>query len=193
MTYQFKIQLKNVSNPTVWRRILVPAHYTFEEFHKVIQIAFGWEFAHLYFFSPTGYNSQPMIEMNYEGDDFFETLDEDSLDSETTLLSDIFVTEKQKFTYLYDTGDDWMHQINLEKILPDNEIEKPVLLKGQGACPPEDCGGPWGYEELKETLANKKHPDHKEMKEWLGMRPKDNWDAAAFDLEAHQQGINLYC
>jgi hypothetical protein len=193
MTYQFKIQLKNVSNPTVWRRILVPAHYTFEEFHKVIQIAFGWEFAHLYFFSPTGYNSQPMIEMNYEGDDFFETLDEDSLDSETTLLSEIFVTEKQKFIYLYDTGDDWMHQINLEKILPDDEIEKPVLLKGEGACPPEDCGGPWGYEELKETLADKKHPNHKEMKEWLGMRPKDNWDAAAFDLEAHQQGINLYC
>jgi hypothetical protein len=64
------------------------------------------------------------------------------------------------------------------------------LLKGEGACPPEDCGGSWGYEALKETLADKMHPEHKEMKEWLGMRPKDNWDAAAFDIEARQKIIN---
>ena len=81
----------------------------------------------------------------------------------------------------------------MEKILTNEETEKPILLKGQGACPPEDCGGPWGYETLKETLADKKHPEHKEMKEWLGLRPRDNWDAAAFELEAHQQMINLYC
>lgn len=193
MTYQFKIQLKNVSNPTVWRRILVPSDYTFEDFHRVIQFAFGWEFSHLYFFSPTGYNSHPMIEMNYEGDEFYEVLDESSLDAGTTLLSMIFVTEKQKFTYLYDYGDDWKHQITLEKILQDEKIEKPILLKGQGACPPEDCGGPWRYEDLKVILADKKHPEHKEMKEWLGMRPRDNWDAAAFDLETLQQTINLYC
>ena len=187
MTYQFKIQLKNVSNPKVWRRIQVPSHYSFEEFHKVIQFAFGWEFSHLFFFSPTGYNSQPMIEMNYE------MLDEDSLEAETTLLSDIFVSEKQKFTYLYDFGDDWKHQITLEKILTEVLIQKPILLKGEGACPPEDCGGPWGYETLKETLADKKHPEHKEMKEWLCLRPRDNWDATAFDLEAHQGVINLHC
>lgn len=193
MTYQFKIQLKNVSNPSVWRKVVVPSHYTFEKFHRVIQYAFGWEQSHLFFFSPTGYNSQPMIEMNYEGDDFYEKLDDESLNAETTLLSEIFVLEKQKFTYLYDSGDDWKHQITLEKILTDDETEKPILLKGQGACPPEDCGGSWGYETLKETLADKKHPEHKEMKEWLGLRPRDNWDAAAFDLEAHRQMINLYC
>ena len=115
MTYQFKIQLKNVSNPSVWRKVVVPSHYTFEEFHRVIQFAFGWEQSHLFFFSPTGYNSQPMIEMNYEGDDFYEKLDDESLNAETTLLSEIFVLEKQKFTYLYDSGDDWKHQITLEK------------------------------------------------------------------------------
>lgn len=196
MTYQFKILLKNVSDPKVWRRIQVPAQYSFEEFHKVIQFAFGWEFSHLYFFSPTRYNSKPMIEMNYK--EFvntadYEMFDKDSLDAATTLLSEIFVCEKQKFTYLYDTGDDWKHQITLEKILTDIEIEKPILLKGEGACPPEDCGGPWGYETLKETLADKKHPEHKEMKEWLGLRPRENWDAAAFDLAAHQEIINLYC
>ena len=196
MTYQFKIELKDISNPKVWRRIQVPSQYSFEEFHKVIQFAFGWEFSHLYFFSPKGYNSRPMIEINYEefvDAENYEMLDRDSLDAETTLLSDIFVSEKQKFTYLYDSGDDWKHQITLEKILTDVEIEKPILLKGEGACPPEDCGGPWGYEMLKVTLADKKHPEHKDMKEWLGLRPRENWDAAAFDLEAHQDVINLYC
>src|SRR5665647_1341659 len=83
MTYQFKIQLKNVSNPTVWRKIVVPSDYTFEEFHKVIQFAFGWEFSHLFFFSPTGYNSQPLIEMNSEGNEFYEAVDEDSLNVES--------------------------------------------------------------------------------------------------------------
>jgi len=72
MTYQFKILLKGVSNPKVWRRVVVPANFTFDQFHKVIQMAFGWEFSHLYFFSPTGYNSQPVIEPKFEGDDFYE-------------------------------------------------------------------------------------------------------------------------
>ncbi len=190
MIYQFKIQLKGVSDPTVWRRIQLDAGCTFEEFHRAIQYAFGWEFSHLYFFSPTGYNSKPMIEPSCEGYEMYEMLDEESLDADTTLLSDIFVSEKMKFTYLYDTGDDWKHQISLEKILKDIVIGKPLLLKGEGACPPEDCGGSWGYEALKETLADKMHPEHKEMKEWLGMRPKDNWDAAAFDIEARQKIIN---
>jgi len=190
MTYQFKIKLKDIYNPTVWRRVLVPSDFTFEEFHEVIQVAFGWEDSHMFFFSPKGYTSKPMIELNYEVDEFYETLDEDSLDAETTFLSEIFVLEKQKFTYIYDSGDDWKHQITLEKILTNDETEKPVLLKGEGACPPEDCGGPWGYESLKETLADKKHPDHKEMKAWMGLRPRQNWDAAAFDLEAFQQFLN---
>jgi hypothetical protein len=192
MTYQFKIQLKDISNPRVWRRVLVPSNFTFEEFHRVIQFSFGWEFSHLFFFSPTGYRSKPMIEMNTEEDEFYEVLDEDSLDAETTLLSEIFISEKQKFTYLYDFGDDWKHQITLEKILVDDEIEKPVMLKGEGACPPEDCGGPWRYMDLKETLADKKHPEYKEMRAWLGLRPGENWNADAFNLEEYQQILNLY-
>jgi len=192
MTYQFKILLKGVSNPKVWRRVVVPANFTFDQFHKVIQMAFGWELSHLYFFSPTGYNSQPVIEPKFEGGDFYEMMNEESLDAETMLLSDIFVQEKEKFTYIYDTGDDWKHQIILEKILTDDENEHVVLLKGEGACPPEDCGGPWGYEALKEALADKKHPEHKEMKEWLGLRPRENWDPAAFDLEEHRQILKEY-
>lgn len=190
MTYQFKIELADVNEPKVWRKVIVPADFTFEEFHFVIQISFGWEFSHLFFFSPKGYQSKPMIEMIDDDDEFFEMLDDDSMDAETTILSDIFIKEKQKFTYLYDFGDDWKHQITLEKIFKEDENEKPILINGEGACPPEDCGGPWGYHSLKEVLANKKHPDHKEMKEWLGLKPRENWDAAAFNLETFQELFN---
>jgi hypothetical protein len=192
MIYQFKIHLKDIYNPIVWRRVLVPSDFTFVEFHEVIQVAFGWENSHMFFFSPKGYRSNPIIEMDPEVDESFEVISEDSLDAETTLLSEIFISLKQKFTYIYDYGDDWNHQIMLEKILMNDEIEKPVLLNGEGACPPEDCGGPWGYDSLKKKLADKKHPDHKDMKEWMGLRPRQNWDAAAFELEAFQQYFNEY-
>jgi len=190
MTYQFKIELENVSDPKVWRKVIVPSDFTFEEFHFVIQISFGWEFSHLFFFSPKGYKSRPIIEMIDDDDEFFEMLDDDSMDADTTILSDIFIKEKQKFTYLYDFGDDWKHQITLEKIYKDDENEKPILINGEGACPPEDCGGPWGYQDLKDVLADKNHPEHNEMKEWLGLRPRDKWDAAAFDLETFQEFLN---
>jgi hypothetical protein len=186
-TYQFKIQLQNVSNPTVWRRILVPSDLTFDDFHIAIQIAFGWEMSHLYFFSPSGYNSSPRIESSE-----FEPLDNDALDALETKLDEIFDHEKKKFMYIYDFGDDWSHQITLEKILPDQQITVPLILKGQGACPPEDCGGPWGYAELRETLADKKHPEHKDMRQWLGLRRGQEWDAEEFVLENHQQTLNKY-
>lgn len=66
--------------------------------------------------------------------------------------------------------------------------EKPSLLAVEGACPPEDCGGSWGYEGLKE-VSDKKHLEHKDMKEWLGLRPRDIWDAAAFDLMSFQENL----
>jgi hypothetical protein len=146
----------------------------------------------MFFFSPKGYRSKPLIEPDPEVDESFEVIGEDSLDAETTLLSKIFVSEKQKFTYIYDYGDDWNHQITLEKILTNDETEKPVLLEGEGACPLEDCGGPWGYDSLKEKLADKKQPDHRDMKEWMGLRSRQNWDAAVFDLEAFHQFFNEY-
>ncbi len=190
MIYQFKIQLKNVSNPEVWRRLLVPSESTFEEFHRIIQAAFGWEEAHLFFFSQKGYSSSPMIEMNYEDDYWNDMSDKKSLDATSVLLSEIFIKAKQKYVYLYDSGDDWFHLITLEKILNDEENAEPSLLAGEGACPPEDCGAPWGYENLKEILADKKHPEHKEMKEWLGLKPREQWNANNFDLEGYKKILN---
>jgi hypothetical protein len=191
ISYQFKIQLKDVSNPTVWRRILMPADATFEDFHDAIQIAFGWENAHLFMFSPKGYQSSPIIELeNDEDDNPFARVER--LSAETLTLADIFTQEKQTYTYIYDFGDDWMHKITLEKISSEDRLIQPLILKGQGACPPEDCGGAWGYEHLKHVLANKIKPDYLDLKEWLGLGQRESWDSEKFDLIQHQDLMNDY-
>ena len=174
MALQFKIQIKNIIEPPVWRKLVVPEQFTFLRMHKVIQAAFGWDDYHLFQFSPKGYASHPLIGIP---DSEFAA---DTLEAKKIKLSEIFRMPKQKFTYIYDFGDDWVHQITLEKIT-DEKLLRAKCLAGKGACPPEDCGGPWGYAELKITLADPKHPEHAETKEWLGLTKKQKWDAEAFD------------
>jgi len=143
----------------------------------------GWHNAHMFKFSPKGYRSYPQIEIPYEEDPFFAP-DGEVLDAEETKLSDIFIEEKQKFTYIYDFGDDWEHVITLEKMLPETTMF-PQLLTGKGACPPEDCGGPWGYESMKEIL--EKDPGYKSYCEWLGLEKGEKWNPKLFNIEEANQ------
>lgn len=183
MTFQFKIQIKNITKPPVWRRVVVPANYNFWEFHIVIQASFGWWNNHMFKFSPKGYASYPQIEPTYDDiESMFEYDEGDKLDADKTLLTDIFISEGQKFTYLYDFGDDWLHTIILEKI-GDENILFPTCTQGKGKCPPEDCGGLWGYENLKEIWDDKANPEFKEMAEWLGLEENEIWDPKEFDMQ----------
>jgi Plasmid pRiA4b ORF-3-like protein len=177
-TFQFKLQLNNIKNPPVWRRIKMPADFTFYDFHEVIQLTFGWTNSHLFMFSPNGFGSSLVITdtQNNDDDGYGRRLDADSV-----LLSEIFKTEKQHFSYIYDFGDSWEHKITLEKIIEEPSIF-PECTAGKGKCPPEDCGGIWGYERLKEILADKKHPEYKETAQWLGLRKNETWDPAEFDI-----------
>lgn len=82
--------------------------------------------------------------------------------------------------YEYDFGDSWEHEMLLEKILPaEPDVFYPRCLKGKRACPPEDCGGIWGYAELLEELRDEAHSEHETYLEWLG----DDLDPEAFDLD----------
>jgi hypothetical protein len=184
MTYQFKITLKHTSDPKVWRRITVPSNISFYDFHVVIQVVFGWENAHLFVFSPKGWASYPQIEEIIDEDQ--ELLSPDSQSADEVKLSDIFKKEKQKFTYIYDFGDDWHHDIVLEKILTEKSMY-PLLLGGKGACPPEDCGGPGGYMQLREVLADKSNPDYEEYKEWYIHEDQGHWNADKFDIQEKKQ------
>ena len=177
MAFQFKVELKNVVKPSVWRRLIVPNNITFFRFHKVLQAAFGWKTTHLFLFSPGGYGAEPIITV-IEEDSI-----KDALPSDKMRLDDIFTTPKQKYSYVYDFGDDWFHRITLEEIT-EEEITRADCLAGEGACPPEDCGGPGGYEQLKKIMKITHHREHKEMRDWLRLQRGETWDADKFDLES---------
>jgi hypothetical protein len=174
---QFKIRLRDVSKPFVWRRIIVPESFTFHRFHEVIQLSFGWENCHLYLFSPEGYGSEPKISkpFGYDWEAF--------IDSTEIKLRDIFNKKGQTYTYIYDFGDNWTHTVTLEEI-----TEKKMLtascIAGKGACPPEECGGPGGYERLKAVFADEPDSDEaNELREWIGLNDDEIPDPNAFDLK----------
>ena len=88
-----------------------------------------------------------------------------------TKLSGVISAEKDKFIYEYDFGDSWEYVILVEKILPpDPNISYPICLKGKRTCPPEDCGGIWGYNDFLEAIQDPDHPEHDDMLEWVGGR-----------------------
>jgi hypothetical protein len=99
-------------------------------------------------------------------------------------LASLLRGQGDRMTYTYDFGDDWEHDIRLEQTLPADSVGSyPVCLAGKGACPPEDCGGPWGYADLKDTLADPDDDEHDDMLEWLGLDSASDFDPAEFSLE----------
>ena len=138
MNYQLKITLQD-SSPEIWRRIIVPATITLDRLHDVIQIVMGWMDSHLYEFK--------IGKKRYLGelDDFVD--EENSLLTEDFRLNDLIKKTGRTFQYIYDYGDDWIHDIVLEKTISDDiNIEQPVYCTGgENACPPEDVGGIDGY------------------------------------------------
>ncbi len=185
-TFEFKIQIKDISKPPVWRRVTVPSYFSFFQFHYIIQVVFGWTNSHLYQFSEKFFGSEKVLTTIYED---HEVGDEQQIEAEDVLLSDVFNKENQKYTYTYDFGDSWEHLITLEKIIPE-VARMPHLLDGKGACPPEDCGGVWGYENMKKVLEDKSHPEYMEYRQWLGLESKESWNPNAFDVEEIQNVLN---
>jgi hypothetical protein len=158
---QFKITLQDV-NPPIWRRIIVPENYSFWDFHVAIQDSMGWTDTHLHSFQ-TMPNSRSLIGIpSPDGDDFMEIKAGWKIK-----LKDTFNKTGKKVRYEYDFGDGWEHEIKFEKEI-EKEIKKPKCLEGEGACPPEDCGGPGGFEQFCEIMRTKKGKEYTEMKEWYG-------------------------
>lgn len=159
--YQFKITLKGI-RPPIWRRVQVQSDSTLSHLHWVIQFSMGWTNSHLHSFDIQGIEyGVPMPEFDFD--------DMELRDEHTVKLSKIIPKEKFKFSYLYDFGDSWEHEILVEKVIEaDPDIKYPICIKGKRACPPEDCGGIWGYQELLEAIKDPKHPEHEEKLEWVG-------------------------
>ncbi len=165
--YQLKITLRGI-RPPVWRRVLVSANMTLPKLHHLILGVMGWGGGHMHAFrvGDTSYG-----EPDPELDDWMEN-------ENRIRLSQIAPTAKSQFYYDYDFGDDWQHLIVVEKILPPEDGQSyPFCVTGKRACPPEDCGGAWGYSEFLEAIADPEHAQHEELLEWIG----GEFDAEAFD------------
>jgi pRiA4b ORF-3-like protein len=126
----------------------------------------GWEDGHLHMFSVDG----------QDYGDAYSGLG--SADESKAVLAKVLAKPGATLRYTYDFGDDWEHDIVLEKILPPDPVPRLSCLAGKGACPPEDCGGAWGYAQLKETLADPGHEDHENLLEWLGLDDPADFDSA---------------
>ena len=172
-TYQFKVKLRGATKPPVWRRVLVPADFTFSGLHAVIQEAFGWWNEHLYCFGNTPYRRQLTIAEPNEDD-----WDEPDYNAREFTVGEFFGegTGAQKLCYVYDFGDDWIHDITLEQVI-DRESSHATCTAGKGACPEEDCGGVWGYEEMKENGEFDPHDfDLDEVKEGVESLPRTGYE-----------------
>ncbi|MFQ5770684.1 MAG: plasmid pRiA4b ORF-3 family protein [bacterium] len=162
--YQFKISLKGV-RPPIWREIQVPETYTFWDFHVAIQDAMGWQDYHLHEFELLKPSTDSKVNIGIPDEDFGRKV----FPGWTQKIADYFSSENRAASYLYDFGDDWGHQIELQKIIPKKRgVSYPVCSNGKRACPPEDCGGIWGYEDLLEIIKDPTHEEYEEMMEWLG-------------------------
>jgi pRiA4b ORF-3-like protein len=152
---RLKISLRGV-RPPVWRRLVVPASFTLAEVHSVFQTAMGWTDSHLHCFDVGGVLYGDVEE--FDGQVGNET---------RTRLSSV-ARSVSKFGYEYDFGDGWEHDVLIEQVQPDVAAAGPFCMAGRRACPPEDCGGPWGYEHLLEVLADPGHEEHAQLSEWVG-------------------------
>lgn len=156
--FQLRIELEDIE-PMIWRRVAVPSSLTLFELHVVIQGAMGWNDSHLHMFDISGkrYEIPEDDELGPEPGCFDERLHK-----LTALLS-----EGMMFSYVYDFGDDWRHLIVVEKqdgAVPD--WVEPNCIAGERACPPDNCGGRFGYSEFLDGLSNPEHPEHGERVSW---------------------------
>lgn len=186
--YQFVVKLEHVGQD-VWRRFIIPAETNFKRLHETIQMAMGWSNYHLFSFTIPLSNGRQLELVTDE-----ETIANHRTQVSTLLLrslnkenlnmdylierknTDMRLAQKTKlpkyveaqpvFTYHYDFGDDWKHLVLLEEILEDYNLGYPQVIDGEGFCPPEDVGGPVGYENFLRVLDNPKDEEYAHLKSW---------------------------
>ena len=164
--YQIKVSLVGIS-PLIWRRLLVLDTTSIAELHYILQIAMGWEDYHLHRFQiyAKDYGISQMGGMGFSDNPW------------TVRLADFGFRVRDRFTYEYDFGDNWEHDLRIEAILdPDPKKTYPICIDGKRACPPEDCGGAWQYMHILHVLKSRWHPDRREIREWIGK----SFDPAVF-------------
>ena len=171
---QILVTLEEIE-PAVWRRLVVPYTFHLGQVHLVIQAAFGWLNYHLHMFESGGleYVDPELVEPEFE--------DEPRMfDEREVRLCDFRRGEPTAFTYVYDFGDDWRHRLEIEQLVTLAPAPRlATCVAGARARPPEDVGGPFGYENFLEIIRDPEHEEHQDMTVWAGGHFDPEW----FDLE----------
>jgi hypothetical protein len=173
--YRIKVTLDRIK-PPIWRRIEVPGDVTLTRLHSIVQCVMGWQDYHMWSFQigKVEYQAAPEEWIDFGGGPRPRSPSATTLDQATE-------GRRISFRYWYDFGDDWFHTLKIERVGdPEPGASYPRCLEGACACPPEDCGGPWGYGNFLEAISDPRHPEHREYLEWIG----GEWDAEDFDLDA---------
>jgi len=185
--YQIKISIRD-THPLVWRRLQIPSGITFHELNAIIQIAFGWCGYHLYSFEigATLHEMGMFIELPSEDVyGYYETIN-----SKNTKI-DKYFSEYKRMKYIYDFGDNWIHDIIIEKVMEsDTKLVMPICIKAKMANLPEDCGGTGGYENLLKILSDPNNEEYEEMSEWVNSGFTD-WDDDREYVDIEDINVNL--
>lgn len=178
---ELEISLRYIK-PRIFRRFVVPGRIKLHKLHAVIQAVMGWSNCHLHSFR-VGRHEYVMRDPDDAG--WAATMSDTLIhDERKHTLGDLVCAKGDKFTYTYDFGDDWEHDVKVRSISPTAEpLKVAFCVYGERACPPEDCGSVPGYEELCAALPDPQHPEHKHWIEWIG-----DYDPEAFDCD----GVNRW-
>ena len=162
------------ADPPIWREVEVPTSISLKTLHAVIQAAIGWENYHLWEFSLGRRRYGPPSDNDWR--------DEPLVDAGKVKLMDLIGPRRTKIDYLYDFGDSWEHRLTVSNVrAADADSSYPRYVKGERNGPPEDCGGLPGFYYRLEALADPDHPDHAEVKEWLGAYDPETVDVASIN------------
>ncbi|MGN9841097.1 plasmid pRiA4b ORF-3 family protein [Nonomuraea sp. H19] len=178
--YELKVTLLDTDEPVVWRRLRVSAGISLARLHRILAVAMGWADYHLHLFTVGGQlYGRPSREW-----------DLDVLDETATTLAEVAGGDGARISWEYDLGDSWEHEIVIERAMTaEDGVRYPAVVAGEGACPPEDCGGTWGYREFRAALADPRHEEHEHLVRWAGLAGAAEFDPEAFDLEAVRRAV----
>jgi hypothetical protein len=181
LIYQFKITLKEI-HPPIWRRIQVPSTYTFWDLHVAIQDAMEWMDYHLHEFKVKDPLTGASIFFGIPNEDDAFLLERQVLPDWNYKIAKYISLINTTVEYVYDFGDNWKHKLKLEEIvLAEQGVTYPQCLSGKRASPPEDCGGPWGYQDMLEILTDPEHKEYEDTKSWVESMKEGPFNAERFD------------
>lgn len=178
LALQLRIALRHIE-PPIWRRLLVPEHLQLSQLHNILQGAMGWTNSHLHEFDIGGLSYGPM-------DAEARAMGYPAFDEKRVRLSDFKRRAGITFTYIYDLGDNWEHDVEIEDFVAVVNEDVPKVLEGARKCPPEDVGSVDGYMDFLEAVLDRSHEEHQAMLTWVG----GQFDPEAFDLAAANEAVS---